>query len=156
MYNWIDIIVVVVWMFYVWHGWGKGFYESIAELSAWLLTWFLLVYYLRPIEHALIRNIGLSKDWAPVVALFFMVLLSGISAYLVFRTLLQNLSRQNYSALWHFVLVSLPTILAGGMMVMLFLVVVVLFAGGVGEDMSVASGSWFFEKTYWLLDSIRK
>ena len=140
--HWFDVVVVVIAGFYVWYAWGKGVYESMAELLTWAAVWLVALMLWKPMSDYLVLLFGVTRDWAPFVALLFMVSFVGLMMYLLFRGLAKKLSRQHFSRVWHLI-VGLPiNVVSAGLMVMLLLLLFVSIPVMDFEAMH-ADTSWF-------------
>lgn len=141
--HWLDLIVVAVWIFYVWHGWGRGLFEAAAETVTGMIVWGSLIAFLQPFEFYLVRSYGLTRDWAPFVGAVFLISLAGLSAFTVLRAVALRLPRQHYTVFWHILLGTMPSIVAGGLLVMLLLLMLALVPfGDLGSVQ--ADESWFY------------
>jgi hypothetical protein len=140
--HWFDVVMLVIAGFYVWYAWGKGVYESIAEMLAWVVVWLVVLMLWRPMSDYLVLSFGVTRNWAPFVALLFLVSFVGLMMHLLFRELAKKLSRQHFSHALH-LLIGVPiNIVSAGLMVMLLLL---LFVSIPALDYATmhADTSWF-------------
>ena len=127
--NWLDVMVVLVWIFYVWHSWGKGLAEVWVELLSWLAIqglWFVGAVRL---GHYLVRSLGLTNDWGMVVGMLVWAILGGAGMYLAGRLILAKVERQHTSFVWYSLLGLIPAMVSGGVLVMTVLMLLEVWPG---------------------------
>jgi hypothetical protein len=141
--HWLDVIVVAVWLFYVWYGWGRGLFEGIAEVVTGMIIWGSLIAFWQPFEFYLVRNLGLTKDWAPFAAAILLISAFGLSTFSLLRSVALRLPRQHYTVIWHILWGTFPSIIAGGLLVMLLLMMLTTLSFSDLTSIQ-ADTSWFY------------
>ncbi len=85
--NWVDLVIILVVLFYLWGGWGRGLVLGIIDLWGFLFSFFSALKLYSAIGNLLVNNFSLSVGIANASGF----LLSGIIAEIVFSLLVNYL-----------------------------------------------------------------
>ncbi|MFZ5845138.1 MAG: CvpA family protein [Patescibacteria group bacterium] len=66
-FNWVDWVILVVLLYYLWQGWEQGVVHLLANLFAFLGSLFLAVKFHAPVGSFLVEKFGIALAWQTVL-----------------------------------------------------------------------------------------
>ena len=90
--NWIDLAIILIVIFYLWGGWGRGFILGIIDLWGFLFSFFAALKFYSVVGGLIVNNFSLSVGIANASGF----LLSGIIAEIVFSLSINYLYIRSY------------------------------------------------------------
>lgn len=114
--NWLDVLLLIVWAFYVWHSWGKGVYEVLAELVAWVWGWVVMLSFRDSFSRIMVLHLGMELELAEFVVGLVLMLVVVSMVYAGARLVFNRMGRQHFGWFWQMVGAFLPSIAVGGLM----------------------------------------
>ncbi|MBM3282824.1 hypothetical protein FJY90_01095 [Candidatus Gottesmanbacteria bacterium] len=94
-YNWVDLLIILLLLFYLWNGWGRGLIFGILDLAGFLLSFFTALRSYSFLGSLLAANFSLPKGIANACGF----LLGGILAEIVFSLVTNYLVGKFYQTI---------------------------------------------------------
>lgn len=95
-FNWIDILLILLILLSVWHGWQRGFILSALDLVRWLGSLLAGLFFYKTIAEWL----GLLTDWTELwnqpMAFIFAAVLAGILIQIAGNALLRRIPKETH------------------------------------------------------------
>ncbi len=82
--NWVDFVIILFVLFYLWDGWGKGFIQLTLELVVFILSFTLALKLYPYMANLLINNFSFPQGFAKAIGFF--------ALGLVFEQILANIA----------------------------------------------------------------
>lgn len=90
--NWIDLLIILVILFYLWGSWSRGLIFGILDLGGFFLSFFAALRFYSFLGELLVANFSLS----PGIANAGGFLLGGILAEMLFSVVINLLAKKTY------------------------------------------------------------
>src|SRR5215217_4941889 len=92
-FNWIDILLLLIILFSVVAGWGRGFILSFLDLVRWIGSWLAGLLFYRTVSGWLSSATDWTETWRAPIAFILVVVLTGILIQVIGNALLRRVPR---------------------------------------------------------------
>lgn len=90
--NWVDLAIILITLFYILGGWGRGFILGIIDLAGFILSFFASLRLYKTLGGIIIDNFSLPSGIANAVGF----LLAGLFTEIIFSTIVSVLYKKIY------------------------------------------------------------
>jgi len=70
--NWVDLIIIIFVIFYVWDGWGKGFFSLLFDLISFIFSFLLALKFYSVLALFIVENFSFPRGLANAIGFFAM------------------------------------------------------------------------------------
>jgi uncharacterized protein YkwD len=95
-FNFIDILLVFVFLLSLWGGWRRGFILGFLDLIRWTTSFLAALYFYQPVAGWLGLLIGWSETWNQPLAFILIIITAGLLVQTLGSYLLKSVSKETH------------------------------------------------------------
>jgi len=124
--NWVDGVVGLVLLAYVWQGWERRVFMVLSEMVSWVMAYVITCYSLWWLMVVLVKYLGVSARYSPVIAWTLLVVVAQQVVYRLCLLVTSKISRHYFSGGTQLVMGLLPSFLSG-LLTLVYVMVVLMW-----------------------------
>jgi uncharacterized protein YkwD len=94
--NFIDILLVTIFLLSVWGGWQRGFILGFLDLIRWTASFLAALYFYQPVADLLGSATGWSETWTQPLAFILIIVVAGLVIQSLGNYLLKSVSKETH------------------------------------------------------------